>query len=108
MMDGFPGYTHAEESYSPPVCIGINGAINGVWLPKTSGPNVPITPASPNLSVPPRVFQNQTFSPRYNFYVLGLLTAVRGNKTGVEIVLKDIRRQLLLPLTIATDVEVVP
>ena len=79
--------------YAPPVCIGINDAINGVWLPQTSGPNAPTLPASTNPLG--RVFHNQTFTPSYHMYVFNLLNPVQGNKTAVEGVLKMIRQGLI-------------
>jgi hypothetical protein len=79
--------------FEPPVCIGINDAINGVWLPKTSGPNAPTPPASTNPLG--RVFHNLTFNRRYHNYVFSLLNPVRGNKMAVEGVLRMIRQGLI-------------
>jgi hypothetical protein len=72
-----------------PVCIGINDAVNGVWLPKTSGVNAP---ASSNLKG--RVFHNKTFTEEYHLYVLRLLTPAAGNKRKVVGVLTAIRNDL--------------
>jgi hypothetical protein len=76
--------------FDPPVCIGINDAINGVWLPKTSG--VTVAASTNPLG---RVFHNQTFSPLYHAYGFGRLNPVRGNRMAVENRLRLLRQELI-------------
>jgi hypothetical protein len=72
-----------------PVCIGINDAINGVWLPRSNR-----TPASDNPLG--RVFHNQTQTPSYYRHVTQLLRppSVRGDRDAVRAVLSQLRREL--------------
>jgi RHS repeat-associated protein len=74
---------------SPPICIGINDAVNGVWLPKTSG--VTVAPSTNPLG---RVTHNRTFESNYQLYVSRQITAARTNKAAVQSVLTKIRGEL--------------
>ena len=75
--------------YSYPVCIGINDAINGIFLPVTSGKKAPRSSNPLN-----RVFHNETFTPRYAEYVEQQLTPASGSRTMVRAVLRQLRTEM--------------
>ncbi len=75
--------------FSSPVCISINDAVNGVFLPSTSGVTVP---ASTNPQG--RVFHNKTQTRRYSEYVEKKLQLSNKTKAGVKATLTSLRSEL--------------
>lgn len=85
-----PNFAKENRKILFEVCININDAVNGVWLPRRS---------NLDTNLLGRVYHNYTF-PRnnqiraYDEYVNKLLTPVRRDRKAIERRLKQIRKTL--------------
>jgi hypothetical protein len=71
----------------PPVCIGINDAINGVFLPQSSK-----TSSNPS---PGRTFHNCTFRDDYYDFIADQIAMVKADRMAVWAKLLELRDKLI-------------